>query len=253
MLFTFFIFICVMALFMWFDFDIRLCSIVCRKSLKGRAQTITREGSRLLLALVKFWLNFQTSLDNAKGKLPKQFILVSNHQSLLDIPVIFYWFAAYKVRFVAKKELGRYVPLISQVLRYQKHCLLDRKARPQQSMRDLEVFARRCMKEGTSPVIFPEGTRSKDGLLGRFHSAGLRRLLEFAPLPVVAIAMDGGYRVSTLEQTASNMKNGGYKIRVTGIYQYPQDKKDIPAMVEEIQASIDTQIKEWHKKNPAGY
>ena len=54
------------------------------------------------------------------------------------------------------------------------------------------------VKNNFIPVIFPEGSRSKDGNLKTFHAAGFRRFLNAAPMPVAVCAVDGGWKISSL-------------------------------------------------------
>jgi 1-acyl-sn-glycerol-3-phosphate acyltransferase len=58
--------------------------------------------------------------------MPDRCIVVSNHQSLLDIPILMHYFEPdRRLLFVAKKELGNGIPLISSVLRVGGHALID--------------------------------------------------------------------------------------------------------------------------------
>ena len=94
------------------------------------------------------------------GPLPPAAIVVCNHQSLIALP-------DHLLRFVAKAELGARVPLAAVSLRYGRHA--HRPRRPLCQTR--EALLRLSRQPGVSPVIFPEGTRSRDSRLGRFHSA----------------------------------------------------------------------------------
>lgn len=115
-------------------------------------------------------------------------ILVSNHQSIFDIPLFIWFLRRYHPRFVAKRELGRWIPSASLALRAMNSLLIDR-TDPSSAIPALESYGRWLESHGETVCIFPEGTRAKDGTLKRFKSSGLRALLRNAPsaavLPVV--------------------------------------------------------------------
>jgi 1-acyl-sn-glycerol-3-phosphate acyltransferase len=177
--------------------------------------------------------------------LPEQFLVVSNHQSLLDIPLYMCYFSCRHLRFVAKAELGRYVPAVSEMLRVEDHCLIPRENNMRLAMRRLDKFARQVGERGQVPVIFPEGHRSRDGKLHSFGAAGVRRILDTSPMPVVICALDGGYRIGNLSGIFRNMKNGAYRIKVLKIYPTPQNKQDQLHILEESRMLIQNQLNEW--------
>jgi 1-acyl-sn-glycerol-3-phosphate acyltransferase len=123
-------------------------------------------------------------------------ILVSNHQSLLDIPFAFWYFRKFHVKFVSKKELAQNVPTVSFHLRNGFHALIDRKDR-EQAVRAITALAQKAEKERFAALIYPEGSRSKDGVLREFKVRGLATLLENMPSAlVVPIAVDGSWRLA---------------------------------------------------------
>jgi 1-acyl-sn-glycerol-3-phosphate acyltransferase len=95
----------------------------------------------------------------------KHFILISNHQSLLDIVVLFKVFRHSHIVFIAKKELLN-VPILGWDIRMLGHVAIDR-SNPKTSLIELAKVEKR-IEEKLSVVLFPEGTRSLDGTLGEF-------------------------------------------------------------------------------------
>jgi 1-acyl-sn-glycerol-3-phosphate acyltransferase len=232
----------------YYDIELRIRSIFARSTLESRLSYVSWNAPRLFFALARHYLDFAFIFENAAGRpMPERFMVIGNHQSFLDIPVVFYYFAGYDVRFVSKKELGRWVPLISQVLRHQGHCLIDRHANQIQSMKRLDAFAHLSATKGWCPVIFPEGTRSRDGAVGTFHSAGVRRMLDLTPLPVVAIAIDGGWKISEMKSLA-NLKGARYRLRILGVYDVPANKKESAALLENAHTVISAQVDAWNAR-----
>ncbi len=123
------------------------------------------------------------------------YIFLSNHQSLFDIPIFGGLLFSNFPKYVAKLELGRWIPLVSYNLRRGGNALIDRNDR-RKAIADIRQFGETCQSRGVSAVIFPEGSRSRDGMLKPFRSAGSTTLLESAPdLPVVPTAIDGSWRL----------------------------------------------------------
>ena len=190
--------------------------------------------------------NFVGYKENLE-KLPKQFIIISNHQSLIDIALYMNFFRDVEIRFVAKDNLARHVPLVSEMLRTEEHCMIPRRGKPSVAMETIDQFGKRVMARGQIPVIFPEGTRSKDGSLGTFYTAGFRRLSEAAPLPVAVCALDGGYRINNLKTIFQNLHNGYYRVKVMDVFPAPQNKEEQVAVLEKGKALIQTQLDDWRK------
>ncbi len=91
-------------------------------------------------------------------------ILVANHQSLVDIPLLVAAFDR-EVRFLAKAELGR-IPVFGPSMRAAGNLFVDRED-PRDAVRVMRE-AGGAMSRGEMIVIFPEGTRSADGSIGEF-------------------------------------------------------------------------------------
>ena len=107
-------------------------------------------------------------------------IIVANHQSMHDISPLAWFFRAHHPKFVAKQELGKFIPSVSYNLRHGGSVLIDRQD-AQQSLRAIIRFGKSLEKSGHSAVIFPEGTRSKDGKPHSFTENGLKMLIRSAP------------------------------------------------------------------------
>jgi len=180
--------------------------------------------------------------------LPEQFIIISNHQSLFDIPCYMNYFRDKELRFVAKAELGRHIPLVSEILRVQEHCLISRKANPVTVMKTMENFGKRVVVRNQIPVLFPEGTRTKNGNVGKFYSAGFRKLAESTNLPVVVCALDGGWKISNIKTIMTNLRNGCYRVKILKIYQPPQTKEEQVTILQEAPVLIQKQLDDWRKE-----
>jgi 1-acyl-sn-glycerol-3-phosphate acyltransferase len=113
-------------------------------------------------------------------------IIVANHQSMYDIPPIIWHMRKYHPKFISKKELGKGIPSVSYNLRHGGSVLIDRKD-PKQSIPALVKFARYIQKTKRGAVIFPEGTRSRNGTPKKFAVNGLKTLFKSIPDAVVIL------------------------------------------------------------------
>jgi len=111
-------------------------------------------------------------------------IIVSNHQSMYDISPIMWYLRKHHVKFVAKKELGRGLPSVSYNLRHGGSVLIDRK-NPRQALPAMMKFGEYIEKHKRAAVIFPEGTRSKDGNPKPFKTKGLEILMKKVPSALI--------------------------------------------------------------------
>jgi 1-acyl-sn-glycerol-3-phosphate acyltransferase len=130
-------------------------------------------------------------LENVSHTSPQ--IFVANHQSIFDIFAILAHVPA-SVRFVAKKELGR-IPIFALAMRAAGHVFIDRNDRRGAS-EAMRVAGGRMKRDRLSLGLFPEGTRSPTGSLREFKR-GTFALAIGTQVPIVPLAVDGGYRVST--------------------------------------------------------
>jgi len=111
-------------------------------------------------------------------------IIVSNHQSMADIPPLMWYFRKHHVKFVSKKELGKGIPSVSYNLRHGGSALIDRK-NPRQAIVAIRKFAKYIETNNRAAVIFPEGTRSRDGRPKAFQTKGLETLIKYIPGAVI--------------------------------------------------------------------
>lgn len=213
-----------------------------RRYIKNNIWNWTRE----LFAIARLYggLHVEISSGVPKEDIPSHCMFIANHQSLVDIAVLLFAFPNHSLRFVAKKELERWYPAVSNVLRAQNHAMIDRRANYASTMKKLGRFGRKSVA-GYCPVVFPEGTRSRDGSVGTFSAGAVRRILESNPLPIVSVAIDGGYKVSHFKTLIRDTRKKVYRARVMQVYPAPHTKQEIAATLKSAQQEITHQINSW--------
>ena len=123
------------------------------------------------------------------------YIFVSNHQSIFDVALLGGLMLTNFPKYVAKKQLSRGIPSVSFHLRAGGNAVIDRNHR-EQAVTAIRRLGEQAGRRGVSAVIYPEGTRARDGVLRPFKPAGFLALLEAAPnLPVVPVAIDGSWEI----------------------------------------------------------
>lgn len=112
----------------------------------------------------------------------RPYLFISNHQSIYDIPIMF-WSLPFDVRIIAKDSLGRF-PFLGWHLSRTGHVLVRRQNPGSVVFRQVAEL----MRKGRSLLVFPEGTRSPDGRVGRFKG-GIFLLAIESGLPIVPLAV----------------------------------------------------------------
>lgn len=110
----------------------------------------------------------------------RSIIFIANHQSLYDIPPLIWFLRKYHAKFISKIELTKGIPSISYNLKHGGGANIDRKD-PRQALTELAKLGSRMKEKRWSTVIFPEGTRSKDGIIKDFQVGGVATLLKKCP------------------------------------------------------------------------
>lgn len=123
------------------------------------------------------------------------YLFVSNHQSMYDIPIFGGILTRHFPKYVAKRSLASGIPSISLNLKRGGNALIDRGDRGQ-AMTTISQMAHECQHRKVAAVIFPEGTRSRDGSLGEYRVGGVAALMSGAPdLPIIPTVIDGSWKV----------------------------------------------------------
>lgn len=135
-------------------------------------------------------------VERSPGLQPRTgYLLIANHQSMFDIPILGALLFSNFPKYVSKKELARWIPSISYNLRRGGNAVIDR-AHREQAVTEIRALGERAQARNVSVVIYPEGTRSRAGELRPFKPAGALALLDAAPaLPVVPVTIDESWRL----------------------------------------------------------
>jgi len=166
---------------------------LCASAAAALTGILTRD-ERIPAAIMRRWGllfvrigGWRVRVSGEEGMPAGGVVLVANHQSLVDIPLVLTAFPR-EIRFIAKRELGR-IPLFGRAMAAAGNLFVDR-----EDPRDAVHLVRRAgeqLAKGRAVVVFPEGTRSDDGSIGEFRP-GAFHIAWKTGSPLVPVYLAGG-------------------------------------------------------------
>ncbi len=161
-----------------------LLTIICfpwRNGKLPRTVQVFWSRSVLWLLLVPIKVTGRENVDSNQS-----YVFVANHQSFLDVFAVYGWLPN-NFKWLMKKEL-RKIPFVGTACAVAGHIFVDR-SNPRAAMESL-TYIKAQLHDGISTVIFPEGTRTRTGEMGRFKQGAFKIAMDMN-LPVVPISLSG--------------------------------------------------------------
>ena len=167
------------------------------------------------------------------------YMVVSNHQSMADIPLISH--VPWEMKWVGKKELFR-LPIIGWMMKMAHDIPVDRSDRRSGARMMLRVV--KTLEQRCSVIMFPEGTRSMDGRVGRFND-GAFHLAVKAGVPVLPVVVEGSHGCLPKK----TWMFGPVNIRLEVLPPVPADSDPV-ALRDTVRPLIIAKLAEWRKVSP---
>jgi 1-acyl-sn-glycerol-3-phosphate acyltransferase len=169
--------------------------------------------------------------DEVDRKTP--YVFMSNHLSFIDGPLLFLLIPQ-SVRIILKKEIFR-IPVLGQGMRFVGFVPVDRKG-AHGGKKSIDHAARLMRERGYSYLIFPEGTRTRDGRPQAFRRGGFFLALS-AGAPIVPITIRGTYELMPRGTIFPRLG------KVDVLFHHPvpvdaYDLKSMPALIDKVRDII---------------
>jgi len=199
---------------------------------------VYRTFSKIILFVSGVKLNVKINPNIDKNK---EYIIVSNHLSYLDIPILMRALPL-NIRFIYKKSLSK-IPFFGWSLFLGGYIPIDRK-NARNALESLKKAARR-VKDGISIAIFPEGTRSETGVTADFKK-GIFMLAEFANVEIVPVTIINSNNI--LRKNSFKIYPGFVKVIIDNPIKFNKEKNLLKEIRSQIIANIENE-KSFINKN----
>jgi 1-acyl-sn-glycerol-3-phosphate acyltransferase len=205
------------------------------------------------IAVLSGWIDFMASMSTtpfsvvggASIQLPPRVVpsgpgtlIVMNHQSLMDIPLVVKTVEGGYPRIVTRSRYNRFVPLISHMVRLYQYPVIDPTANPKDLLRSVRAMARSARDSNVPIAIFPEGTRTRDGNIGRFKTRGLTTLLKQREWTVYVFVVDGYWQVARFKDFLKGMGSIDGRIEHVATVAWTDPRADSSEFINDLRGSM---------------
>jgi hypothetical protein len=132
-------------------------------------------------------------------------LIVMNHQSVIDIPLMVGTVKEGYPRIVTRARYHRFIPLISHMVRLYQYPVVDPRAKADRVRANLDSLGDAALASDVPIAIFPEGSRTRDGGIGKFRVRGLQTLLSKRSWTVHLFVNDGFWRTAKMKHFVKGM------------------------------------------------
>lgn len=198
---------------------------------------------RLGYMLVRVNPNWKVELSGEKVANPRNpYVVVANHQSMGDIPVISN--LPWEMKWVGKEELFK-LPIVGWQMKLAGDIPVNRKG-----VRRWEQVATKAgfyLENKCSVMIFPEGTRTKDGSLGRFADGAFALAVKHQ-VPILPLVVEGTFDCLPKDSWVFG-KSEAMKVKVLEpISTEGMTNDDVATLRERVHSLIDEQLTAWRRE-----
>lgn len=178
-------------------------------------------------------------------------LVLMNHQSVLDIPLVVSVLQGRYPRIVTRARYGRWIPLISHMTRLYQYPIVEPGGGPAALKRSLERIEHAAGESDVPIVVFPEGTRTRDGRIGAFKTAGLERVLAARAWRVHLVVADGFWERAKLKDFLGGTAQIEGRVDVAGPFAWDDPTADPTAFIGEMRTRMIDMLAELRAGQPA--
>ncbi len=161
-------------------------------------------------------------------------LVLMNHQSLFDIPLVIQTVADGYPRIVTRERYAsRWIPVISQMIGLYQYPVVDPSANREIIDQQLDELAVAAATTDVPLVVFPEGSRTRDGEVGRFRRRGLAKVLAARPWKVYVFVADGFWKARRFKDFVRNLRRVDGRMEHVATLDWTDPQADPGAFIEE--------------------
>ncbi|MGE0159525.1 MAG: lysophospholipid acyltransferase family protein [Gemmatimonadales bacterium] len=176
-------------------------------------------------------------------------LVVMNHQSLLDIPLVVQTMAGEGYpRIVTRERYSRRIPLISHMVRLYEYPVVDPSAGSAEIRRALTEMGATARESQVPIVVFPEGSRTKDGEIARFKRGALATILAARPWKVYVFVADGFWKVARYRDFVHHVRGVRGRMEHAGVLEWTDPDADPEQFIEMIRDAMVKQLEAMRRE-----
>ena len=161
-------------------------------------------------------------------------LILTNHQSLFDIPMVVESVWPGHPRIVTRKRYTRWIPLISHMTRLYKYPTVNPMGKGSEMRTAIRQLREAARTSEVPLALFPEGTRTRDGEIGEFLTSGLRVILKARPWRVYVLVTDGFWRVAKFKDFVGGVSELRGHVELAGVLNWTDPKADPKPFIDQV-------------------
>ena len=166
-------------------------------------------------------------------------LVVMNHQSLLDIPLVVQTVegSGYP-RIVTRQRYSRWIPLISHMVRLYQYPVVNPSGTKEEIRRSLERIGALARESDVPFVVFPEGSRTRDGEIARFKRGALSSILAARTWTVYVYVADGFWPVARYRDFIHHVRGVRGQVEHAGVFEWTDPGADPEPFMDTIRETM---------------
>ena len=177
-------------------------------------------------------------------------LVVMNHQSLFDIPILLLAVQDNFIRIVTRSRyVDRYIPVVTQMVRIYEFPIVNPGGDRRVMRANLKEIRRAAARNDAPLAIFPEGTRTRNGAIGEFQTAGLSVILRSRPWSVHVLVVDGLWQFAKLANLVASPTSVRARVEHAGVLEWSDPRADPAPLLNEIRRRMNETLVAMRRAN----